>query len=95
MRLTYLKFVNFSLVVLMGLAIPVTVVLLTNAGLQIFTRDVFSFTKSSPVLGFLSNVGAFVWCSALSVIVLTIFTKRHNNIITSRGFLYYSAFLTG
>jgi hypothetical protein len=94
-RMPYLKFVNLNLFILVGLAIPVTLALLTNAGLHIFTRDIFVLNKISPIFGFLSNLGAFVWCSSLSVIVFTIFAIRNKNHGIPKGFLYISATFSG
>jgi len=95
MRLKYAKHINFGLFIIVALAIPVALVMFTKAGMHIFTRDVFALTKSPPILGFLSNVGAFVWCASLSSIVLTIFTVRYNTSGTVMWFLYSSAIITG
>lgn len=95
MRIKYLKYLNFSLFVIIGMAIPVLLVLLTPNDISVFTRDVFSVTKVPPIVGFLSNLGAFVWCAALSVIMFSIYCSKNSASVRMLGFLYLSAVLTG
>ena len=95
MAIRYSKYINFSLFVIVGLAIPVALVFLTANNMSVFTRDVFAVTQAPPIVGFLSNIGAFVWCASLSAIVLTIFVIRHDVSGTRISFLYSSALITG
>lgn len=95
MRLMYLKYIFFVSFILVILAVPVTLVVITNSPMYIFARDIFALTNSPPIIGFISNMGAFVWCSALSVILFTIFSMSSTDSISKKRFLYFSALITG
>jgi hypothetical protein len=91
----YSKYFYFSLFVVIGLVFPVALTVLTPNDISVFTRDVFSIAKIPPIAGFLSNIGAFVWCASLSIIIFTIFSIHRNNSVRVFSFIYCSAFITG
>lgn len=66
----------------------------TKAPIPTFTRDVFTIGRLPSYAGFVSNIGAFVWCSAFAVCWFSYLALRHHIAVIVRNFILCSGTLS-
>jgi hypothetical protein len=82
--------------------IPAVAILIAIAAANVFfqvsilrlTRDVAHIAQIHPLSGFLSNVGALLWCATASICAFAAMTVRRTELKDKFWFLFYSALLS-
>ena len=68
-----------------------------GASLEFFLRDIVATGKLPFFAGFVSQIGAMLWCASLTVCLfsLLILHRRNGSLASSKRFLLHAAVLTG